>query len=501
MPGTFFGINTALRGLLTHQKALETTAHNIANANTPGYTRQQVIMAATPAYPVPAMSRPGGQGWQVGTGVDAQEVRRIRDEFLDKQIWHESHTLGAWERRRDVLQEIEVVFAEPSDTGLSTLMSQFWASWQELSKYAESSPVRTTVVETATALAEALRHTYQQLETIREDINQMMEIKVIEINSLARQIADLNKQIAAIKAAGDQPNDLMDQRDKLLDELAKIIDFRVQEQGDGSVQVFLADSSGNYTIDLVEVNTNGKLVRKLDVNRDGDNNTIITWVDNDLSDGITVANDAVNITNGELYGLQVVRDEQLAVFKANLDTLANGLRDRVNVIHQAGKDLHGNDGRVFFTGNNGAADIDVNPAIRSDVTLIAAAGTAGGPGDGSNALSIAQLQHELLQESDSDSDGYVDTLVTGSGGVTFDDYYKNFTARLGVAAHEAVRMVENQNVLVQQLTNRRESISGVSLDEEMAYMIQFQHAYNAAARMISTFDEMLDTIINRMAAH
>lgn len=482
MPGgTFFGINTALRGLMAQQKAMQTTAHNIANASTEGYTRQRVVMVPTLAYPVPSMSRPGGQGWQVGTGVEVQEIRRIRDEFLDGQIRYETHALGAWERRRDALREIEEVFAEPSDTGFNTILSQFWASWQELSKNAESSPVRTTVVETATALTEAMRHTYQQLETIREDLNQIMEIKVIEVNSLARQIADLNKQIKDIQAAGDQPNDLMDQRDKLLDELARIVDFKTKEQADGTIQVLLDGQ------DLVEVDSNGALVRSLKSERDANNNTVVLWQDNT----------AVNIKDGELKGLEKVRDEQLAVFTANLNTLANGLRDRVNELHQQGKDLSGNNGGQFFAGSNGAADIDVNSAIRNDVTLIAAATTgspgAPNPGDGSNALRIAQLQHTLLRENGG-------TLVESPTGVTFDDYYKNFTARLGVAAYEAVRMATNQKSLVDQLTNRRESISGVSLDEEMAYMIQFQRGYEAAARLMTTLDEMLDTLINRMAA-
>ncbi|MGB9860337.1 MAG: flagellar hook-associated protein FlgK, partial [Moorellaceae bacterium] len=333
--GTFFALNTALRGLMAQQKALQTTAHNVANASTEGYTRQRVVMAATFAYPVPSMSRPGGQGWQVGTGVEVQEVRRMRDEFLDGQIRYETHTLGAWEVRRDFLQEMEEVFAEPSDTGLSTLMSDFWAAWQELAKNPESSPVRTTVVETSISLAEALRHTYQQLETIREDINQMMEIKVVEVNSLARQIADLNKQIKAIKLAGDQPNDLMDQRDKLLDELAKIVDFQVEpetvtvngeEVDTGAIKVLIDGSN------IVEVDSGGNLVRTLETERDGDGNTVIKWADNT----------PVTIKNGVLKGLQTVRDEQLKNFTEDLNKLAQTLASKINEIHKQGVDLNGN---------------------------------------------------------------------------------------------------------------------------------------------------------------
>lgn len=502
--GTFFALNTALRGLMAQQKALQTTAHNVANASTEGYTRQRVVMAATFAYPVPSMSRPGGQGWQVGTGVEVQEVRRMRDEFLDSQIRYETHTLGAWEVRRDFLQEMEEVFAEPSDTGLSTLMSDFWAAWQELAKNPESSPVRTTVVETSISLAEALRHTYQQLETIREDINQMMEIKVVEVNSLARQIADLNKQIKAIKLAGDQPNDLMDQRDKLLDELAKIVDFKVEpetvtvngeEVDTGAIKVLLADSTGKYAINLVEVNSNNELVLELEASRgtSGTEDTQILWKVNDTSIATGVnSGDPVNVQNGTLKGLQIMRDE-LDKFTADLNKLAQTLASKINEIHKQGLDLNGNsvsgtDYENFFVSLDGpeitAANIDVNTYIRQDVSRLAAAQSAS-PGDGSNALAIAQLQNTVIEEL----------------GATFDNYYKNFTARLGVAANEADRMATNQQSLVDQLTNRKESISGVSIDEEMTYMLQFQHAYEAAARVMTTLDEMLDTLINRMAVH
>jgi len=454
---------------MAHQKAMQTTAHNIANASTEGYTRQRVVMVPTPAYPVPAMSRPGGQGWQVGTGVDVQEVRRIRDEFLDQQIRKETATLGQWEQTQYVLQQVEVVFNEPSDTGLSTLMSQFWDAWQELSKQAESSPIRMTVVETATALAEAFNHSARQLLGIISDINQTVELKVKEINSMARQIADLNGQIVAIKAAGDQPNDLMDQRDLLLDKLSKIIDFTYYIASDGSITVTLG-GGGN----LVEGTTIHNL-KYLGLSEVG-------WEE--------ATQPPLTISNGEIYGLKEAR-EKANTYLTELDKLVYHLATEVNSQHTAGYDLFGQQGEDFFVANGGgsitASNIQVNPNVKDNVGKIAAAKEQTGiPGDGNNALAIAQLRHELIADL---------------GNVTFDDYYKNFTAMLGVQAHEATRMTTNQGVLVNQLTSRKESISGVSLDEEMAYMIQFQRGYEAAARLMTALDEMLDTLINRMAAH
>ncbi|GEA17656.1 flagellar hook-associated protein FlgK [Moorella sp. E306M] len=469
MPGTFFGFNTALRGMQAQQRGIYTTAHNIANANTEGYTRQRVVLATLPAYPVPSMNHPGGQGWQIGTGVDSQETRRMRDEFLDTQIRRETGTLGQWEQIQDVLEQVEIVFNEPSDTGLSTLMSQFWAAWQELSKYAESSPVRTTVVETAKALAEAFNHSAAQLETIKNDIDQTIELKVKEINSLAQQIADLNGQIKNIVTVGDQPNDLLDQRDLLLDRLGKMIDFTVTTSSNGTITITLG-GGGN----LVEEVDGSTTIHKLK-----SSGSDVSWVEEDTQPPLT-------ISNGELFGLQKVKSE-VETYLTNLDTLAGELATAVNNEHKKGVDLSGTGGEDFFVAEDGgsitAANIQVNPNIQADVTKIAAATAGGGPGDGSIALAIAQLQHKL---------------IPSLSNATFDDYYKNFTAKLGVDAHEAVRMTTNQGVLVDQLTNRKESISGVSLDEEMANMIQYQRAYEAAARMITTLDAMLDKIINGM---
>ncbi|GAF26458.1 MAG: flagellar hook-associated protein 1 [Moorella sp. (in: firmicutes)] len=644
MPGTFFGFNTALRGMQAQQRGIYTTSHNIANANTEGYTRQQVVLAATPAYPVPAMNRPGGQGWQIGTGVDSQETRRLRDEFLDTQIRRETGSLGQWQQIQDVLQQVEVVFNEPSDTGLSTLMSQFWAAWQELSKNAESSPVRTTVVETANALAEAFRHSAAQLETIDNDIVQNIELKVKEVNSLAQQIADLNGQIKNIVAAKDQPNDLMDQRDLLLDQLSKIVKINVKANSDGTITVTLEGApSGAGTLNgvLVDGTTHNDMFVAKDVNSnsnqvylgivssntlldsnnpfqlsssfEGSNHTITYIYDSNGSTSLsydngnpetveagdqveikdtannTIAKISLNTTlpsqnatlefdilkvidykqnpdvNGEIKGLLIARDD-VKDYLDKLNKLASKLATEINDKIKNGYG-YGDAPQTFFEPSTiNASNISVNKSLKDNPMLIGAAplsslidsriGTATSikgldpntqykitvsnnqlqlykwdgstwcqigkaidwqgsssitvgdanndyivittaqnqpspgdyllawppAGDGSNALAIAQLQQEVISGLDA----------------TFDDYYKNFTAKLGVDAHEATRMTTNQGVLVDQLNNRKDSISGVSLDEEMASMLQYQRAFEASARMITTLDSMLDKIINGM---
>jgi flagellar hook-associated protein 1 FlgK len=483
---------------------MNTAGHNVASANTPGFSRQRAVMQTTAPWPVPSVNIPAGAG-QIGTGVEVALIERVRDTFLDRQIRKELSGLGLWEQRRDALERVEVVFMEPGETGLATLLSQFWDSWQELSKYPESMPVRTTVIETAQALAEALRHTHAQLTTIRNDLNELIRLKVDEINTLARQIADLNQQIFTVKAAGMSPNDLLDRRDLLLEELAKIAAIEVEpvliEQGEekfdtGAARVKLRDARVNgQQVVLVEWDEQAKKAVALglvsvETPEPGTGAKVyeLYW---SKDQNQALAHDEFG---GELSGLLYSRDNLLRdEYLEQLDQFARALASEVNGVHDDGRGLDGSTGLHFFASQaggsavGGAGDLYVNPELVAEVGKLAAAGPGTGtppPGDGTNALAIARLRREK---------------ISGLDGFTLDDYYKNLIARLGVAAHEAQRMVENQNVLVEQLNKRKEAISGVSLDEEMVNLIQYQYAYQAAARVITVVDEMLDTLINRMA--
>ncbi|HOV79652.1 MAG TPA: flagellar hook-associated protein FlgK [Bacillota bacterium] len=450
MYSTFLGLETARRGMATGRLGMDVTGHNVANANTPGYTRQRAEQAASYPYTVPSLGRPAMAG-QIGTGVVVEQIKRVRDNFLDGQIRVETNALGAWQAQNDALSEIETIFMEPSENGLNTLFSNFWAGWQELSKNGESNPLRTSLVQNAVSLANGFNHIYRQLETVRGNLNQLMQIDVDDINAKAQQIANLNTQIVNIRAAGDQPNDLMDRRDLLLDELAELTNFTVTDLGDGSISINI----GSHNL------------------LDGTTQTVTP---------LPYPPNPADVTDGALYGISQALTK-LQSYEDDLNTLAASLIDEVNTLHQAGFDLSGNPGGVFFTGND-ASDIAVNGAIESDVSLVAAARIAGLDGDGSNALAVAQLQN---------------TDIAALGNTTFDNYYKNLVARLGINAQESARMVENQQALVDQLNNRKESVSGVSMDEEMTSLIQYQYAYQGAARVVTILDGMLDTLINKMA--
>jgi len=489
------------------QKALETSAHNIANANTPGFTRQRGVMATTPPWPVPSLNSSNIVG-QVGTGVGIVRIERVRDEFLDVQRRKEITIQGQWSIRRDTLEQIEVIFQEPTENGLNSLLAQFWDSWQELSKRPESSAVRTTVKETAIALADALNHTYQQLEDLSQDLDSIIKIKVMDINSIATQIDRLNKQIKAARGAGFEPNDLYDQRDKLLDELAKIIDFRTEQFKDGTINVYLFnESSGDYTNRLVdgeEGHTN-----TLAVDNSG-GTLVVEWASYTSAepsgsapnpgDDLGVSDDTTQrtISGGELKGLFDARDQLLSEYMDDLNSLAAGIINEINAVHRNGFDLNGNAGGDFFTGT-GARDIALAGNIEANVSAIAAASYSPTvPGDGTNALKIAKLKSTNLYYDEATKE-LRSPVPPEVGNTTFDDFYRNLIARLGVDTHESERMVENQEALVEQLEKRKEGISGVSIDEELAHMIEYQRAYQAAARFLSTMDELLDTLINRMA--
>lgn len=499
MTSTFSGLYISLRAMQAQQLALETSAHNIANSETEGFSRQRAVMAPTPPWPYPSLNSSTAVG-QVGTGVEITNVERLRDQYLDVQLRKESGALGEWSIKQDALEQVEVIFQEPTENGLNSLLTQFWDSWQELSMKPENtgSAVRTTVIETAASLADAMRNAMQQLDALSKDIDNIIEIKVIDINSIASQISHLNNQIKVVKTAGLEPNDLMDKRDLLLDELASMIDFRTIDNGDGTIDVNLFnESTGDYSSRLVD-GAEGH-INSLETAEEG-GSLVVQWADyssvnpaagNPLAVNpvagenleISSAAGRKEILSGELRGLFDARDNLLAEYQNDINVFAANLIEEVNAIHETGYGLDGSTGLQFFSGT-GAADISINAVVETDIMKLAASSTAAGiPGDGSNALAISNLR-DASNVCESSS---------------FNDYYRNIVSRLGVDTNESKRMSENQEALFGQLKQRKESISGVSIDEEMAHMVEFQHSYEAAARFLSTVDSLLDTLINRTA--
>lgn len=482
MRSTFGSIETSLRGLRAQQLALETTGHNISNANTPGYSRQVVEMRATDPYAVPTMNRNTIAG-QIGTGVTVAQIRRMRDQFVDRRTQYENAALGYWDARQRSFSHLEVILAEPADleTGASIgfHLNAFWSALQQLgnANRADNEAVRSVVLEKANNLCDTIRSTYRQLIALREDLNAEIAVKIGRINALADQIANLNAEIAKITAVGDQPNDLMDQREVLVGELSNLVSISIQ-----------SDDLNRYSINIAGmllVSGDASYTMETKINTDPSSNK------NGLYDVVWSHNGkAVKFTDGELKGLLEMRDEEVWHYMASLDKFAETLISEFNSQHSQGFDLDGNSGGDFFKGGSGvgtAANITLSDDILGDGgwRKIAAAwiesGTWNGEvGNGENALRLAKLIKET-------------PLIDGS---TLSDFYDGLIAKLGVDAEKAHVTYANQKILIGHLKNMQESVAGVSLDEEMANLIKFQNAYNAAARIMTAIDEILDKLIN-----
>ena len=458
MRSTFFGLEAARKGLLAHQKMIDVTGHNIANANTPGYSRQVAIAATTEPFTEPTMNRVETAG-QIGTGVDIKSILRIRDAFTDLQIRAENHTYGKWEARQEILSQLEMIVGEPSDTNsLRNTLDVFWQSLQELAKRPEEQAVRSTVRQQGIILAETIRHTYTQMQDLMINIEAEIKVGVDHINSIAYRIAALNERIGKIVAIGDEPNDLLDQRDYLIDELSKLVDINIVEDHQRKAQITIGGKSLVIADKVNEIHTDINVSSGLS----------LKWPDWT----------EVFVKNGKVKGFLEVREDDIPYLLEKLDEFANTLIHSFNTVHRAGIGLDGSTNIDFFAGST-ARDIQVHNDIILDLRKIAAS-RSGAPGDGDNALAMADLKHQR---------------VLSSNTATFADFIGGIVSKIGVDSSRAQSMLDNQKVLLSHLENRRESYSGVSIDEEMAEMIRFQHGFNAAAKVIATVDEMLEVIV------
>lgn len=468
MRSTFFGLNIARRALQTQQRALDVMGHNIANANTPGYSRQVATQVTTPAFTLPSRMRPMSAG-QVGTGVQIAAITRMRDDFIEMQLRNETHSSGRWQARRNALHQVEIILMEPSDYSLRDSMDKFWESLQDLHKDPESSAARAVVRERALSLTQSFQHVHKQLKDLQVDLDYLVATDVHEINSIAERLANVNAQIRRVSISGQNPNDLLDTRDQLLLELSELTDVDIVTMNDGTVSVNING--------LSIVNGDHWTALRAEPDLANQNFVTIYWGNTDRE---------VRPRNGHLAGVLEARDFDIPDYLEQLDTLVTELVTEFNTVHRSGFTLGdpGIGAGDFFSwdGDPGsAANIRVHDDILNDLNAIAASGD-GAPGDGSNALALANV--------------YNKPLIGGTTSLA--DYFTSLVSGVGVASQKAMHMVDSQAVLVDHLQGRQDSISGVSLDEEMVDMIRFQQAYNAAARVVTAMDEVIDTIISRM---
>ena len=634
---SFSSINTALSALQAQQRALDTTGHNIANSNTEGYSRQRAELSASRPYTSPGMNMPTTAG-QVGQGVQVDNINRLRDDFIDGQIRRESQAGGYWDKVSEGLNRLELIYNEPSDNNLGNSLNEFWGSLQELSNDPQDSAIRSTVRQRAVTLTDTFHSIHDQMSEFKSSINNDINSTVDEINSIIERIADINKEVVHIKGSGQQPNDLLDTRDLLFDQLNEKVDAQGRTDNRGNLDISIGGVkvvSGSSTNEL-------KFGSELDL-------------DNKYKDTIFYSNieKEIQVERGELKGLLEVRDEIIPDQLKELGTIATNMADHFNQIHGTGFDLNGERGEDFFDidfeftyseeelesigvmiedleedgvlsdelnealdeldidleelsnsdleslsssnlleinneidfeldFSSGAQLLEVSQDILDSTSKIAAGNFSDNPrvaevnnpgtGDspyryrirperpdenGNVEFTIAEMEgDEILNEfnvsgvagigesfdlSDIElfdiEDGEVgefsgniegleitiksrgeanitldpsegsgenatalarglnDDQLEGLDNTSVNKYFQGVISSLGVDGQRAEQMVENSDLLKEQLNNRREAISGVSLDEELSNMIKFQQAYGAAANIITTQQQNLDTLL------
>ncbi|WP_033544148.1 flagellar hook-associated protein FlgK [Planococcus sp. CAU13] len=429
MVSTFHGLETGKRALSVGQASIATTGHNIANANTKGYSRQQVNQSTSPSLDVWTNSTNPGQ---LGSGVSIDSITRVRDRFLDNQHRDQSANLGEAETKQAAFDRLESIINEPSDSGLNAAMDQLANAWQDLANKPGDASAQAVVKQRAQEFVEVAQAMDSSLGNMKDDLTAQKNAAIEEANAYIKQIDALNKSIVRV---GGQPNDLLDQRDAAVESLSKLVKINVREI-EGAYKITYPSSRVTYE--------DGSLV-----------------IDEEVIDGQEVDGQFIG---GKIGGLIDAEAKVLDIQK-DLEGVATGFAEANNAAE---------DEFPLFSNTATIAEMKVN--FGANLTTIPAG--------------VAEEMKALKPDPENEG-GFIPTAKSN---------LQKLVSTLGAESQSATRSVANFEATLQATENRRQSVSGVSLDEEMANLVKFQHSYSAAARLISTTDQMLDTIINRMAA-
>lgn len=611
-PGTFFGIEIARRGLMAHQKSLEVTGHNIANANNPGYSRQEAVHAAGSPYPAPSLNSGTATG-QLGSGVKISEIRRIRNEYLDTQYRDSASAKKFWESRLEILEQVESIFPEPDGRGIQEVLINFFSDWHDLNNTPQDAGIKSAVVESGKELARLFRDTYNQLQNVNKSImtdidKTTKEIKggklydqKSRIDELVDRIANVTESIIQVKREGRQPNDLLDKRDVLLDELAEFGPIKVEADRDtGAINVSMF---GEYLITTDSTSLQVNRATSINITYNDVNKEITLNITLNIGTTVSVVlNDQINNGTGSLVGIVSAWEDLNGNpgkgkegFIEKLNKFARSLADAVNALYDPGdenlpqdfwefKDANGStvtgnsrtagqiyvnenlidnpeklDGTealgvarlrnrtsvpsgtmvfsspdwkltitaeddypilegfkfIFGNDNNGTVTITGFDAVNKILTV-----EADWDNSNNNEPTLAEIEDAINKAFSNNGfsarislgveKSYNPLDLSDAGTVTLGDvlnlddntlesYYRGYIAEIGAQTESAKNMHENQRAILDQIEGLRESTSGVSLDEELSRMIEFQYGYQASARVLSVLDDILDTLINRMA--
>lgn len=537
--------NIGVSALVANQDALAVTSNNIANVNTPGYSKETALFNET----TPVNGYPG----QIGTGVQIAQIQRMVNQFVNNQLTREQSQYGQYDISQSTLSNVQSLFNDTQGSGINQALSDFFNAFQDVSNNPQSVPARQALIQKGNVLSQILSNTSYSLTQIEKDLNSQVGGTINDINTLAGEIAGLNSQIAQVQQSGQSANTLRDQRDQYLNQLASKINVSTFEDSTGQVTVMVG--GGNPLVEGGKINLLSGMV-----NPDNSGYLDVAYTP---ANGMAMTLNG-SITGGSLRGLLDLRDTTLPGNLNQLDKLAAGIINEVNQQHQAGYGLDGTTGNLFFsslaptsTGLNrntgtafvatsvvtpgsltfdpyqlsfaggnytltnmttgastsaafggattvifegvqvnigaGAANGDIynisetqGVSVNMKVSLtdpdkVAAASTlAGLPGDNGNALFLTNLANKS---------------ITPLSGETLQGYYSNLTGTIGIQAQTAQRNFAAEKIMQKQLVSQQQQASGVSLDEEMANLINFQNAYAASAKLITMADQIFQTLI------
>ncbi len=464
MLGLFNTLNLGARALQANQLGVEVTGQNLANSSNAAYSRQQVVLQTSTPTPTTL-------GMQ-GTGVQAVSIQQVRDALLDGQVRDEASVSGYYASQQSSLENAQAQLGEflnlnatgsASDAqGLSDQLNNLFNSFQGLATSPTSIPQRQNVVSQAQSLATGLNQASQQLSDLNDGLNTSVTNGVTTANQLLSQIAGLNDQIAKATFGGGNANDLNDTREQALEQLAGLVNIQTTANPNGTIDVSIGGTqlvSGKNVLDTLQSYDSGNgqmLVRT------------------------ATGGTPLTLTGGSIQGTIAARDGALKTLRDGLDTLASSLITQVNGVYSAGYDLNGGTGAALFTGTD-AGSIGVNSALQTDASLVQAAGVPGATGDNTVALALSKLGTQN---------------VAGLGNKTFSGAFAAQVGSFGFALSTANSETANQSSVTTMLQNQRDSVSGVSIEEEMANLITFQQAYAASSKIITTVDQMLQTVIS-----
>jgi flagellar hook-associated protein 1 FlgK len=431
MSGTFFGLELGKRALQANRMGMDVTGNNVANANTSGYSRQRVNLVTGPPYT--ASSYPNGDIYQLGTGVNVGNIERIRNTYIDGQIRSNLSQIGYQEEEQQVLQRVEALFPDSVDEGVQVYINDFFNGWQEVNENPLDQGIQSGLLEKGKALATAMNQSYEQLGIISKELNTEQSDLINEVSILTDRIVQVNSSIA--KSHAENNNVLLDERDLLLDDLAKLVKIDVKTNNDNK--------------DLIDVSVNGI--------------ALIT--------GTTNSFDAANFNTTDVGGsVGSILNAQTRVnnYTDKLTKLADAIAKEINGVYP--------EEDKFFKDQSDALKNKKIIELDDDASV-----------DTQIALEVAQLRNKKI-----------DTLGEDLGkdeGVTFEAYYQDLMVTIGEESKTAGQLLETYEAIGDQLFAQQQSVSGVSIDEEMTNLLQYQYGYQAASKIITTIDEMLETLL------